>query len=534
MKTPAPHNANKDDTPPCSWEQSDTAPPFFQSFFPPGASLRPETNADEAEADDVPEEALDCIRHFSFKPRDLRDYLDRFVIRQDEAKKVLAVAICDHYNHARQAIENLDRGERQYAKQNVVLLGPTGVGKTYLIRCLARLIGVPFVKVDATKFSETGYVGHDVEDIVRDLVRIAGDNVELAQYGIIYIDEIDKIAGRESGGKDVSGHGVQINLLKLMEETEVNLHSQTDLIGQMDAMMKMMQGGEQPPRTINTRHMLFIVSGAFDSLTEIIHRRLKGGQIGFDSNTAIPSPESLLTKVETPDFIAYGFEPEFIGRLPVRVACLPLDADDLEQILLRSEDGILDQYRRDFTGYGIDFQVTADAIRRIAELAMREKTGARGLMTVLEKTLRDFKFELPSTSIRQLKLTGKMVDAPTSSLQELLQKNQDAQQQHLQREIQAFAERFQQDFGFQLDFTPPAIALIIQRSVDSKRTIRTVCEEIFRDFQYGLELVEEPRTHLFTVDPEVIQNPQQALSEWIRRELSEAGKCDTKLVEPTS
>ncbi|MDP2989844.1 MAG: AAA family ATPase, partial [Kiritimatiellota bacterium] len=154
-------------------------------------------------------EKLRRIREFNLKPRDIRDYLDRYVIQQAEAKKVLAVAICDHYNHVRQCLENRGLRERDYAKQNIVLLGPTGVGKTYLMRCIARLIGVPFVKSDATKFSETGYVGHDVEDLVRDLARSADGNVDLAQYGIIYVDEIDKIAGAPTSyGRDVSGRGV--------------------------------------------------------------------------------------------------------------------------------------------------------------------------------------------------------------------------------------------------------------------------------------------------------------------------------------
>src|SRR5208282_3604938 len=170
---------------------------------------------------------------FSFdrKPRDVKAYLDRFVIKQEEAKKVLSVALCDHYHHVRLALEG--RGQANYAKQNVILLGPTGVGKTYLIRNAADLIGVPFVKADATKFSETGYVGADVEDLVRELVRRADNDIERAQYGIIYIDEIDKIAtAPNAAGRDVSGRGVQTNLLKLMEETEVPARSPNDISGQ--------------------------------------------------------------------------------------------------------------------------------------------------------------------------------------------------------------------------------------------------------------------------------------------------------------
>lgn len=338
-------------------------------------------SAHDSEAD---AEALRRIREFSFKPKEIRDYLNRYVVKQVEAKKVLSVAICDHFNHVRLCLDKPERREREYSKQNILLLGPTGVGKTYLMRTVARLIGVPFVKADATKFSETGYVGGDVEDLVRDLVKVANGNVELAQYGIIYIDEIDKIASEAGHGRDVSGRGVQINLLKLMEDTEVSLVSPTDMMGQMQAMMEFSRGAKKPrKRTVNTRHILFIVSGAFDKLAETVQKRLDHGRIGFGSeNLSGREPHEYLRYTETADFIKYGFEPEFIGRLPVRVACEALGADDLAQILVSSEGSILQQYREDFQGYKVDFRITAEAIREIATRAHAEKTGARGLLTV--------------------------------------------------------------------------------------------------------------------------------------------------------
>src|SRR5271163_1597661 len=221
-------------------------------------------------------------KDFSFdrKPRDVKAYLDRYVIKQEEAKKVLSVALCDHYHYVRLAREG--HGQPHYAKQNVILLGPTGVGKTYLIRNAADLIGVPFVKADATKFSETGYVGADVEDLVRELLRRADNDIERAQYGIIYIDEIDKIASASNGsGRDVSGRGVQTNLLKLMEETEVPARSPNDISGQIQAMMDLTQRGKKSPGTINTKHILFIVSGAFEGLEKIVNKRLRDAAIGF-------------------------------------------------------------------------------------------------------------------------------------------------------------------------------------------------------------------------------------------------------------
>src|SRR5437899_6049963 len=189
---------------------------------------------------------------FNYKPREVKTHLDRFVIKQDEAKKVLSVALCDHYHHVRLALEGKE--SPNYAKQNVILIGPTGVGKTFLIRNAADLIGVPFVKADATKFSETGYVGGDVEDMVRDLVRLANGDVTRAQYGIIYIDEIDKIAAvSNTSGRDVSGRGVQTNLLKLMEETEVPARSPNEIAGQLQGLMEMTQRGKTAPSPIHKK-----------------------------------------------------------------------------------------------------------------------------------------------------------------------------------------------------------------------------------------------------------------------------------------
>jgi endopeptidase Clp ATP-binding regulatory subunit ClpX len=489
-------------------------------FAPPGAvppaAPAAVAAAPEGAGDDI-EAVLQRIRGFSLKPREVRDYLDRFVIQQQEAKKVLAVAICDHYNHVRQCLENPRLQERAYHKQNILLLGPTGVGKTFLMRHIARLIGVPFVKADATKFSETGYVGADVEDLVRDLYKAAGQNAELARYGIIYIDEIDKIAATANmaGGKDVSGRGVQINLLKLMEETDVSLFSPTDMMAQMSAVMEASRGGRQRPRTLNTRHVLFIVSGAFDKLAESVKKRLEASSIGF-ARTAEMVERQLswyLHRVETSDLIKFGYEPEFVGRLPVRVACDPLGEQDLADILLHSEDNLLDQYKSDFRGYGIELRMTTEAIAEIARRAHVEGTGARGLMTVFERVFRYFKFELPSTGIASIEVSRETISDPAATLKHLLKEHAHLRRNVLRAELDAFAARFAETHGIALDFAEEACEVLIDISVDRDKTIRAVCEERFKDFEHGLKIVaRNTAEERFRVTAAMVRDPDGELS----------------------
>jgi len=354
---------------------------------------------------------------FSLKPRDIARHLDRFVIGQKEAKKVLSVALCDHFQHVRQTQEG--NAAPFYQKQNVLILGPTGVGKTHLIRSAADLIGVPFVKADATKFSETGYVGGDVDDLVRDLVRRAGGNVKRAEHGIIYLDEIDKLASRPgTGSRDVSGRGVQTNLLKLMEDGDVPLVSPNDVSGQLQAAMSSARGNSAgQPESASTRNILFIASGAFSGLDDIIRHRHLASPDGPSKKSA---PDKLLAGVSTDDLITFGLEPEFVGRLPVRVACHGLDTKDLFDVLRKSESSLIRQYERAFAAYGIAVVFRDDGLRRLAELARGEQTGARGLMTVCERVFRDLKFQLPSSSVRRLTVTESLVNDPASELKRLL------------------------------------------------------------------------------------------------------------------
>ena len=498
--------------------------PFMQSMNHPeedASSEKPKDEGGKSKQKNKPEDdPLDAIRSFDRKPKEVRDYLDRFVIKQEQAKRVLSVAVCDHYNHVRRCMQDSRAQSAEYMKPNILLLGPTGVGKTYLMRNVAKLIGVPFVKADATKFSETGYVGNDVDDLVRDLVKQADGNVELAQYGIIYVDEIDKIAAEGSrGGRDVSGRGVQINLLKLMEETEVNLHSAQDMMGQMKAFMEMQRGGKPRKANISTKNILFIVSGAFDQLAESVRKRLDLNRIGFGSSEEQELSESginFLNKAETQDFIKYGFEPEFVGRLPVRVACDPLTKEDLADILLSSEGNALDQYRKDFEGYGIKFEIAHSAILEVAKLAALEKTGARGLVTILERIFRDFKFELPSTSIRKFSVDADTVKHPSASLKELIEDNQDLLDENMLEDVDRFVDAFKREHGLELRFRKAAKVAVVKEATAENRSVLALCEKKFKDFEHGLKIISQ-RTgkHSFVLDKKAIDDPDKELSRWV-------------------
>lgn len=494
----------------------------FSESDPFEAFSGPETPEISGPTDDSNLDPIENLRHFNRRPREVSDHLDRFVIQQNEAKKVLSVAICDHYNHVRQSLSGKKGVAKEYSKQNLLLLGPTGVGKTYLIKTVARLIGVPFIKADATKFSETGYAGSDVEDLVRDLVKAADGNIALAEHGIIFVDEIDKIAstsGRGAAGRDVSGRGVQINLLKLMEETEVNLFSPTDMMAQMQAAMEIQRGGTPQRKSINTRNILFIVSGAFDQLAEAVKKRLSSSEMGFGA--AAQENEDLssyLAQAQTRDFIDYGFEPEFIGRVPVRVACSGLTQADLASILTRSEGSVLKQYQDDFNGYGISFDITPDAIDAVALAASKEGTGARGLLTVLEHLFRDYKYELPSTAVRHFNIDSRVIAAPAQYLQTIKAEHAHLQQEVCGADIKRFATQFSQQHGFTLEFKPRAVQALTAEASEQGRSILALCEEKFKDFELGLQLIHRNTGQtVFKLGQLAIQNPDKELSQWVVR-----------------
>ena len=462
---------------------------------------------------------------FRFKPAEIKSHLDRYVIRQDEAKKVLATAVCDHYHHARMLREHRqqhpDAAPLEFSKQNVIIVGPTGVGKTYLVKHIAELIGVPFVKADDTKFSETGYVGADVDDMVRDLVSKADGDIELAEHGIIYLDEIDKLSsGPERLGRDVSGRGVQTALLKLMEETEVPLYAQNDIRSQMQMMFDTRKG-RTGREVINTRNILFIVSGAFSGLDKLIEKRTNRKAIGFVSATdpeRTPA-EHLLRDAITKDFIDYGFEAEFIGRLPVRVVCDPLAADDLFDIMKTSEGSLIRQYEREFAAYGIKAVFHDDALREIASQAAEEKTGARGLVTAWEKVLREFKFEMPSLGLPELRIDADLVKHPQTALDHCRQEAVTFVNQlgaaHAD-DIAAFADDFARQHGFRLDFEATAIAAIASRAQREGRSIPAMCSLLFKDYPFGLKLVSRSTSVTeFRIPAEAVDHPDPWLSKLV-------------------
>jgi len=357
-----------------------------------------------------------------------------------------------------------------------------------------------------------------VEDMVRDLVRIADGDITRAQYGIIYIDEVDKIAAANNvTGRDVSGRGVQTNLLKLMEETEVPARSPNDIAGQIQAMMDFTQRGRKAPSTINTKHILFIVSGAFGGLEKIIRQRLREATIGFAAKERpMETAEEVLSHAQTKDFIEFGFEPEFIGRLPVRVVCHSLNVEDLFMILKNSEGSIIRQYEQDFASYGIEVLFSDGGLQRIAEKAADEQTGARGLMTVCERVFRDIKFELPSTNVKRFVVTKELVDDPITELQKILADPRQEERIVALQVVDEFARRFRENHGMQIKFTNAAAEMLVDEALKSNQSVRELCASRFKDFHFGLKLVAQSSGQKeFVLDIDAVQAPDKVLSDWV-------------------
>lgn len=522
--------------------------------------------------------------NFDLKPEELIAYLDQYVVKQDSAKAILATKICTHFNRIQRTMESDDPVGNMVGsiKNNVLMIGPTGVGKTYLIKLIADKIGVPFVKGDATKFSETGYVGGDVEDLVRDLVREADDDIELAQFGIVYIDEIDKIASsRNLIGADVSRTGVQRALLKPMEETDVDLKVPHDPISMIQEIEQFRKTGKRDKRSVNTGRVLFIMSGAFTDLAPIIQKRLSKQGIGFGAHIRKSAEQiDILKHVRSEDLIEFGFESEFVGRLPVRSVFEHLTEDDLYQILKNPNNPIILGKKLDFAAYDIEVKFEDQLLRTLAKHAFAENTGARGLVSAAEKALLDFERKLPSAGINKFPATMDIIDNPEAFLktitaeskkqetdqlfERLMQQEKEIIKEYLRENQKNLAEKYSLtmtpsridivatcyakntlDIGkvikrikshydeikkielyffknndINIVLEEDAIDFIMEKLIESAFELKDVNEKINQDFQHGLKLARErTNRNRFFITRQALLDPEAYVSELIRDQI---------------
>jgi ATP-dependent protease Clp ATPase subunit len=447
---------------------------------------------------------------------------------------------------------------------------------------LPKKIGVPFVKGDATKFSETGYVGGDVEDLVRDLVREANDDIELAQYGIIYIDEIDKIASsRNLIGADVSRTGVQRALLKPMEETEVDLKVPHDPISMIQEIEQYRKTGKREKRSVNTGNILFIMSGAFTDLVPIIQKRLTKQEIGFGARIRRADEEiDILTNVRSEDLTEFGFESEFVGRLPVRTVLEHLSEEDLYHVLKNPNNPIILGKKLDFAAYGIDVKFEDRLLRKLARDASAENTGARGLVSAVERNLIEFERRLPSTRVKKFPATAAFIAAPAAAVQsltdagsaqrtdeifnQLVQEEKQNIQQYLRGNKNNLTEKYSltltpsrielvaacytkntQDIGdvitriksfydeikkielyffknhdINIVLEEDAIDFIIEQLIEASLELKVIYKKIDEDFKYGLKLArDKTNRNRFFITRQALLNPEAYIANLIREDV---------------